>query len=305
MKNDKKLLRRGHLIALCTVMMWGFAPISTKYLLNDFSAVDIFFYRIVIAYAVLLVAYPRFLQYKNLREEICFALAGFTGVTLNFMLGITAISYSYASNVAVLSSISPFFTAVMAYIFYKEKLKSNFIIGFIISITGIALISFNGSHMLKLNPAGDVLAILAAAVWATYCIFLKKINTFNYNIILYSRKIIFYGILFLIPILVYTDFHLKLEAFIHIPNLLNMLFLAVLASAIAYISWNYSVEVLGPVKASAYLYMGPVLTMIGAAFILSERITPVSFIGMVMILAGVYLSERQPKEKQGSAQTLK
>jgi len=301
MKNDRKLIRRGHLIALLTVVVWGYAPISTKYLLNDFSTIEIFFYRIVIAYIVLLVAYPRFIKCKNLVEEAYFALAGITGVTLNFMLGITALSYTYASNAAVLSSISPFFTAAMAYMFFREKFKANFLIGFLISIVGIALISFNGSQVLKLNPAGDVLAILAAAVWAAYCIVLKKINSFNYNIILYSRRIIFYGILFLIPILVYTDFHLKLSAFSCVPNLLNMLFLALLASAITFISWNYSVEILGPVKASAYLYLGPILTITGAAFLLGERITLMSFMGMVMILTGLYLSERQPKGRHSPA----
>ena len=298
MKNDRKLIRRGHLIALLTVVVWGYAPISTKYLLNDFSTIEIFFYRIVIAYIVLLAAYPRFIKCKSLTEEAYFALAGITGVTLNFMLGITALSYTYASNAAVLSSISPFFTAVMAYMFFKEKFKANFLIGFFISIVGIVLISFNGSQVLKLNPAGDVFAILSAAVWAAYCVVLKKINSFNYNIILYSRRIIFYGILFLLPILVYTDFHVELAAFSYAPNLLNMLFLALLASAITYISWNYSVEILGPVKASAYLYLGPVLTMTGAAFLLGERITFMSFMGMVMILTGLYLSERQPKERQ-------
>jgi len=107
--------------------------------------------------------------------------------------------------------------------------------------------------------------------------------------------------LFLIPILLYTNFHLELAAFSYVPNLLNILFLALLSSAITFISWNYSVEILGPVKASAYLYLGPILTMTGAALLLGERITLISSIGMLMILTGLYLSERQPKEKKSSA----
>jgi drug/metabolite transporter (DMT)-like permease len=52
------------------------------------------------------------------------------------------------------------------------------------------------------------------------------------------------------------------------------------------------VHVLGPVKTSVYIYMVPVVTIIVSMIVLHEPITPVSAIGMGLILAGMVLSER-------------
>lgn len=78
-------------------------------------------------------------------------------------------TYTMASNVGVIISVAPFFTAVLSHVFLKteEKLKAQFFVGFIVAITGICLISFSGSE-LELNPVGDILAIVAAFVWAVY-----------------------------------------------------------------------------------------------------------------------------------------
>ena len=64
---------------------------------------------------------------------------------------------------------------------------------FVVAMAGVALISFNGSK-LELNPVGDLLAVLAAFVWACYSILTKKISSFGYPIILTTRRTFFYGI---------------------------------------------------------------------------------------------------------------
>lgn len=63
----------------------------------------------------------------------------------------------------------------------------NFTGGFIVAMTGIVLISFNGQN-LELNPLGDLLAIIAALVWAFYSILTKKISNFGYPVILSTRR---------------------------------------------------------------------------------------------------------------------
>ena len=66
------------------------------------------------------------------------------------------------------------------------------------AMTGVALISFNGSRM-ELNPMGDLLAVLAAFVWVCYSILTRKISSFGYPVILTTRRTFFYGILFMVP----------------------------------------------------------------------------------------------------------
>jgi drug/metabolite transporter (DMT)-like permease len=72
-----------------------------------------------------------------------------------------------------------------------------------------------------------------------------------------------------------------------------MLFLGLGASALCFVTWNYAVGVLGPVKTSVYIYVNPIVTVVTSAIILHERITVIAMAGVVLILAGLYLSERK------------
>lgn len=80
--------------------------------------------------------------------------------------------------------------------------------GFVVAFAGIFLISFNGSYHLSLNPTGDLLAIAASIVWAVYSVLTKKISQFQYHTIQATRKIFFYGLLFLLPVLMFYGFTL-------------------------------------------------------------------------------------------------
>jgi drug/metabolite transporter (DMT)-like permease len=295
--NDRKQLN-GHLSAFITIFIWATTFISTKILLKEFSPVEIIFFRLVIAYCVLFVISPHFIKYKNLKEELLFLFAGLCGVTFYFLFQNFALSYTFASNVSVLISISPFFTALISRFFMKdENFQANFFFGFAISIIGIFLIGFNGNFILKLNPLGDILAILSALIWAIYSVLMKKISNLEYNTVQFTRKIFFYGLLLLIPALNFFDFRLGLNRFVSVPNLLNILFLGIGASALCYVTWNYAVSVLGAVKTSVYIYLIPIITIVFSALILHEKITLVAFFGVLLILFGLFISERKVKAK--------
>ena len=159
----------GHLTALITIVIWGTTFISTKILLADFTPIEILFFRFLLGLLVLIAVYPKRLGIKDKKQELTFAAAGLCGICLYYLLENIALTYTMASNVGVIISVAPFFTAVLSHVLLKteEKLKAQFFIGFIVAMTGICLISF-GSSELKLNPIGDILAIVAAFVWAVY-----------------------------------------------------------------------------------------------------------------------------------------
>ena len=156
---------------------------------------------------------------------------------------------------------------------------------------GIFLISFNGRIVLKLNPLGDVLCILAAVAWGVYSVTIRKISELGYDTLLVTRRVFFYGILFVLPFLGLFDFRLGLERFSSLSSLLHMLFLGVIASAFALASWNFAVEVLGSVRTAVYIYGVPVLTMLAAWLLLAERITWMALLGVGLILLGLLISE--------------
>ena len=247
-------------------------------------------------FAALLLVCPHRMKGVNRKQEMTFVLAGLCGICLYYLLENIALTYTMASNVGVIISVAPFFTAMLSRLFLKSegKLRANFFIGFVVAMAGVALISFNGSRM-ELNPAGDVLAVMAAFVWACYSILTRKISSFGYPVILTTRRTFFYGILFMIPALFLFDFEMGLERFADMAHLLNILYLGLGASALCFVTWNLAVKVLGAVKTSVYIYMVPVITVVTSVLVLKEPVTWVSVMGTVLAVAGLFLSEYNGK----------
>ena len=286
----------GHLAALFTIIIWGTTFISTKVLLVDFKPVEILFFRFVMGFVALLFVCPHRMKGVNRKQEMTFVLAGMCGICLYYLLENIALTYTMASNVGVIISAAPFFTAILSRLFLKSegKLRANFFIGFVVAMAGVALISFNGSK-LELNPMGDLLAVLAAFVWACYSILTRKISSFGYPVILTTRRTFFYGILFMAPALFLFDFEVRLERFADMTYLLNILYLGLGASALCFVTWNLAVKVLGAVRTSVYIYMVPVITVVTSVLILKEPVTWVSIMGTVLAVAGLFLSEYNGK----------
>jgi len=290
---------KGHLAALFTVFLWGTTFISTKVLLNDFLPVEILFIRFCIGWFVLfLFSFHNPKQKIIFQQELIFAGAGFTGTYLYFLLENIALTYTMASNVGVLVCVSPFLTAILAHIFLKEeKLHLNFFIGFVVAITGIILISFNGAS-LQLNPLGDILAMSAALVWAFYSLLTKKISRYGMPVILVTRKTFFYGLLFMLPTLFFFDAKPNLARFQNMTNLFNILFLGIGASALCFVTWNYTVKVLGAIKTSIYIYLIPVITVVTAAIILTEPMSLLLTLGTFLTIVGLFISKYDsPKQR--------
>lgn len=81
-------------------------------------------------------------------------------------------------------------------------------------------------------------------------------------------------------------------------NLLNILYLGAGASALCFVTWNFSVKKLGAVKTSIYIYLVPVITVIASALILHEQITVMSALGVLLTLVGLGISEMKLKRKK-------
>lgn len=280
--------------ALLTIVIWGTTFISTKILLAAFQPVEILFFRFVMGFLALLIAYPKKLKTADYKQELTFAAAGLCGICLYYLLENIALTVTLASNVGVIVSIAPFFTAILAHLLMKseEKLQGSFFVGFAVAMVGIVCISLNGSK-LELNPMGDFLAVVAALVWACYSIVTRKISSFGYPVILSTRRTFLYGILFMIPTLFFFDFQLDLSRFTNMTYLFHICYLGLGASALCFVTWNFAIKELGAVKTSVYIYLVPVITVTASALVLHEQVTVLTGIGTALTLAGLFLSERR------------
>lgn len=87
---------------------------------------------------------------------------------------------------------------------------------------------------MKLNPFGDMLAILAAIVWTAYSIVMRRISEFQYNTIICTSKVFFYGLIFMLHAIFTFDFKFELYRFTNVLNLMNILYLGLGASALSF-----------------------------------------------------------------------
>ena len=285
---------KGHILALITIFIWGTTFISTKILLKTFTPIEILFYRFFLGFIFLILMYPKRLKLKKRKEEIYFIFAGLSGVSLYYLFENTALTYTSASNVGVLVSVAPFFTAILSSIFIKsESLHKNFFIGFIIAISGIIFISFKDANNVSLSPMGDILALLAAMIWAVYSLLSKKISELGYNIIQCTRRIFFYGLIFMSVMLPFFDFTFDLSLFNNFTVIFNILFLGIGACSICFVTWNTAIKIPGTIKTSAYIYIVPVITIITSFIVLKENITLSIIIGTILVLIGLFLSEKK------------
>ena len=278
-----------HLIAILVVGIWGLTFISTKVLIgNGLSPQEIFFLRFLIAYLGIWFISPRKLFADNWKDELWLLLGGVTGGSLYFFTENTALEITLATNVAFIVCTAPLLTTILSLMIYKkEKATRGLVGGSVLALVGVALVVYNGQFVLKISPLGDLLTLLAAFSWAFYSLIMKKMAN-RYRTTFITRKIFFYGVLTILPAFLFRPWQFSLSGLLQPSVLLNLLFLSLLASLICFVVWNMVLKQLGTVRASNYIYLNPLFTLVGSAILLNEQLTAMSLMGAMLILGGVY-----------------
>lgn len=293
----------GHLAALITAVCWGCSFISSKVLMDDalLTPVEVYVYRFAIAYLIMLLFTFKEIRSKSWSDELQLALCGVCSGTLYFLMENYALMYTSTGNVSLLSSISPIFTAILLSIIYKTKMKQGEVIGSAVAFIGVALVIFSepiGKGLgLEMNPFGDLLALSCALSWAVYAIAIKRLIPI-YSTLFITRKLFLYGLLTALPLLFCQQQPLHLGAVIDLSNpqyLLNLLFLAVMCSSMAYLLWNESMKIIGPLATNNYIYLQPPVTMFAGWIFLDEKIYLLGYFGCALILFGLILSDKLKK----------
>jgi drug/metabolite transporter (DMT)-like permease len=200
------------------------------------------------------------------------------------------------SNVALIVCTAPLLTALLSHLFVKgERLRKPLVYGSLVALVGVFFVIFNGNFVLKTNPVGDLLSISAALMWAIYTILLKRLDN-RYSVAFLTRKVFFYGLLTILPFFYFSPLVIDTEILFRPVVAGNLLFLGLVASLLCFILWNNTIKHLGAIRASNYIYLNPVISLITSAIVLSETITPIALLGAVLVLFGVYWAERKGNE---------
>lgn len=285
----------GYLFAFLTIFIWSNTYIFTVKLLDVLKPLELLFFRFLAAFILLFICSPK-LSFKG-KTEWLYVILGFLGVTLYYYLENAALQFTQASNVGLIVSIIPIFTAIIAHFMHNdESFRKELLFGFIVSMIGIALVILNGKLAFDINPLGDFLALLGAVVFAFYSNLLKKTDSQD-SLMMIVKKIFLYGIVTMIPLLFITGTSLNGSKLLEPSIGLSLGFLAVFPSIAAFFMWHSAIKWIGATKTSNFIYLVPVITMLSARFFLNDQINAVMIIGALLILTGVYWSENRVSAK--------
>lgn len=282
-----------HVAAFAMILVWGISFLNTRVLLDaGLTPTEIFVARFTIAYLSLLVICRFKVRYTGWRDELLFVVCGVAGGSAYFIAENTALELTLISDVAVLVSTAPLTTALMGAIFYRdERITWLSCLGMIIAFVGSVMLALKNGFVWGDSISGDLLALLAAFVWAFYSMALKKLNR-TYTTLFITRKLFFYGILSALPLLAMEESHIDWQTLQKPEVWGNLLYLGLICSMAAYFIWGITVKRIGAVRASNYFYLSPIISMIAAAIWFGERSNAIAYIGCVLILVGVIMAEK-------------
>ena len=282
-----------HVAAFVMIVVWGVSFLNTRVLLDaGLTPTQIFVARFAIAYLSLLVISRFKVRFTGWRDELLFVVCGIAGGSAYFIAENTALELTLISDVAVLVSIAPLTTALMGAIFYRdERITWMTCLGMVIAFVGSVMLALKDGFVWGDSVLGDLLAMLAALVWAFYSMALKRLNR-TYSTLFITRKLFFYGILSALPLLGLQSNTMDWEALKRPEVWGNLLYLGLICSMAAYFIWGITVKRIGAVRASNYFYLSPIISMIAAAIWFGERTNAIAYVGCVLILAGVIIAEK-------------
>lgn len=279
----------GHLLATFTITIWGTTFIISKILLEEFSSLQVMIMRFIIAYITLFFLNHK-VQKTSWKEELSFLSLAITGTTIYFLFENKALTLTFASNVSIILSVAPILTAILAHFYTKdEKLNEKILLGSIVAFAGVALVVFNGTVVLQLNPIGDLLSLGAAFSWAIYSVILKK-HVNQYDSLYLTRKVVFYSIITTLPMLLFEGKPFPFNELKNPQFMMSLLFLGVLGSGICYVAWSVASRKLGIIATNNYIYLSPFVTMAAGSIFLDENINVMGFTGALLIISGVVVA---------------
>ena len=311
----ERKLWKYHLLALLVVAVWGVTFVCTKVLIAaGLMPAQIFAIRFTLAYAGIWFfclhsarktgssqAVKAFSS--TFFDELRFIFLGITGGSFYFLTENTALVYTQACNVAFLVCSAPLFTAILTLLVRRlghgkiaeglEDVRVGWplVVGTLLALGGMAMVVFE-RQSLHLSPKGDLYAIGAALCWALYSIYMAQMTT-EYGALFATRKVFFYGLLTIIPFLFPMDSATVLSALSQPSVILNLLFLGLVASLACFVIWNQVMSKLGNFTSTNYVYLNPFFTLITSMIFLGERMTLISAVGSLAIIAGVVIAGRK------------
>lgn len=281
-----------HIIAIISMVLWGFSYVWTKIVFEYYEPFTTVFLRLLISSIVLILFIFIFRKPKRIKKEHfkLFLLSAVFNPFLYFIgesFGLKLVSPTIS---AVIIATIPVFTPIAAYMFLKEKLRWINVLGLLISFCGVIIMIFKKDFTLNADFTGISFLFGAVITAVIYGVLLKKLTAHysSLTIIAYQNTL---GAIFFLPFFLIFEFDTFIAVKPNFELVSSIVLLAVFASSLAYILYASTVRHLGISKANIYTNLIPVFTGVCSYLILSEQFNSAKIIGIIIVIFGVALSQ--------------
>jgi len=283
----------GYTAILFAMLFWGMSFIWSKQLLNNnFPGFTIVFIRLVLASAVFVTIFKWQHKLEKIQREdrLNFLLLAFFEPFLYFIGEVFALKYVDASFAAVIIALIPIVVSVTMYFTENEKLRWEFFLGTLISVAGVLLLSLTQDGRMTFNMKGLLLLGVAMLAASGYSVMLSRLLK-RYSPVTVTTYQNLIAIPFYLPFVLVFDISQWGTLAWNGVTIASLICLALLCSAGAYMLYSYAVKQLTVTKACIFTNLIPIVTLIVAAAIGQETFTPGKLWGILVIVAGVTLSQ--------------
>jgi drug/metabolite transporter (DMT)-like permease len=296
MKN-KEILAFGS--ALGAAFFWSFSFIWFKVAFLGYNPVTVVIFRLTIAAVLITViaAFLKRLQKPTKKDFWLFVLMAFFEPFIYFLGESYGLKYVSSTVAAVIVATIPLISPVFAWYFFRERLKWMNIAGLAFSFFGVGLVVLNGSFQFDASPLGIGLEFIAVFAAIAYSIVLKKlVSRYNTLSIIAYQNII--GIVFFLPVWLMVDFNDFITRPFHPEAFRAIVLLAVFSSTLAFVFFTKSIRQIGVNRSNSFINLIPVFVAILSFFILKEELGGQKIIGIMVVVAGLFLAQIKRKRKQ-------
>ncbi len=291
---------KAYIMLICATLFWAGNFIIGKYaFLTEIPPLSLVFYRWLLVWVILLpFTYKEIIKYKNtiLNNLPLLFFLGFTSVGLFNSFTYLSLIYTQVINSSLFNTAIPAIIILLCFLFKIEKTNKFQISGLIISACGILAIitKLKLDILLSLNfNKGDLIMIGAVVTWGVYSTLLKK-KKFTLPLLTLVHVICTFGLICVFPQFLYELSNGQVINF-DINLAYALIFLAIFPSIGSYYCWAGAVSIIGANRAGIFLSLIPLFSTIMAITFFNEKFQFFHLIGAILIIIGLYLSNRENK----------
>ena len=285
---------------VCATLFWaGNFNVGKVAFIENIPPFSLAFFRWLLVWIILLPLTLREIlkiKKKILKNLPLLFLLGFTSVAVFTSFTYNALNYTQVINASLFNTAIPAMIILVCFLLKIEKTNIFQLSGLLISILGILVIitklDLNIFLSLDFNK-GDIFMIGGVMAWGIYSAFLKK-RTFQVSLLALVQIFCSLGLLALFPAFLYELIQGK--TLVVNDNLFYiLLYVAIFPSIGSYYCWAGAVSIIGANRAGIFLSLIPLFSTIFAIIFFNEKFLFFHFIGSILIILGLFLSNKKIK----------